>query len=111
MGPALTAGNEQRKQAVRRWKFEKPQDGQVQSPGLGRFLLGGKGVRISAARSRTLLLLGETSMAFSFKARPFMHKLSAACRMVSDTGPPELDMHHWHAKQKESGGLQLYGVY
>lgn len=39
------AGNEQRKQAVRRWKFEKPQLGQVQSPGRGRFFDGGKGVR------------------------------------------------------------------
>lgn len=73
-----TAGNEQRKQAVLRWKFENPQEGQVQSPGLGRFLLGGKGVSISAALSKTRLLLGETSMAFSLRARPFMHKLSAA---------------------------------
>ena len=63
---------------MRRWKFEKPQEGQVQSPGRGLFLLGGNGVRISAARSRTRLLLGETSIAFSFKALPFIHKLSAA---------------------------------
>jgi hypothetical protein len=55
------AGKEQRKQAVRRWKFEKPQLGQVQSPGRGRFFDGGKGVRSGgppggwepAARSRT----------------------------------------------------------
>jgi hypothetical protein len=73
------AGNEQRKQAVRRWKLEKPQEGQFQSPGRGRFLLGGKGVMISAARSSTRPEDGETSIAFSFKARPFMHKLSAAC--------------------------------
>jgi hypothetical protein len=79
VGPALTAGNEHRKHAVLRWKFEKPQDGQVQSPGLGRFLLGGNGVNISAARSKTRLDDGETSIAFSFSARPFMHKLSAAC--------------------------------
>jgi hypothetical protein len=72
------AGNEQRKQAVRRWKLEKPHDGQVQSPGRGLFLLGGNGVRISAARSRTLLEEGETSIAFSLRARPFMHRLSAA---------------------------------
>jgi hypothetical protein len=72
------AGKEQRKQAVRRWKFEKPQDGQFQSPGRGRFLLGGKGVRMSAARSRTRLDEGETSMAFSLSARPFMQRLSAA---------------------------------
>lgn len=83
-GPAPTAGNEQRKHAVRRWKFEKPHDGQVQSPGRGRFLLGGKGVRISAARSNTRLEDGETSIAFSLRARPFMHKLSAACRVVSE---------------------------
>ena len=86
-GPPETAGYEQRKQAVRRWKLEKPQDGQVQSPGLGRFLLGGNGVRISAARSRTRLEDGETSMAFSFKARPFMHRLSAACNLhMSENG-------------------------
>lgn len=77
-GAAGTAGNEQRKHAVRRWKLENPQDGQVQSPGLGRFLLGGKGVRISAALSNTRLLLGETSIAFSLSARPFMQRLSAA---------------------------------
>lgn len=77
-GPAPIAGKEQRKQAVRRWKFEKPQDGQVQSPGRGRFLLGGKGVKISAARSRTRLEEGDTSIAFSLSARPFIHKLSAA---------------------------------
>jgi hypothetical protein len=58
--------------------LEKPHEGQVQSPGRGRFLLGGKGVRISAARSRTRLDEGDTSIAFSFKARPFMHRLSAA---------------------------------
>jgi len=63
---------------VRRWKFEKPHEGQVQSPGRGLFLEGGNGVRISAARSKTRLLLGETSIAFSFKALPFIHKLSAA---------------------------------
>src|SRR3954465_2850725 len=78
LGPPPTAGNEQRKQAGRRWKLEKPQLGQVQSPGRGRFLLGGKGVKISAARSRTRLDDGETSIAFSFRERPFMHKLSAA---------------------------------
>lgn len=72
-------GNEQRKQAVRLWKLEKPQDGQVQSPGRGRFLLGGKGVRTSAARSSTRLEEGETSIAFSLRARPFIHRLSAAC--------------------------------
>jgi hypothetical protein len=72
------AGNEHRKHAVRRWKLEKPHEGQFQSPGRGRFLLGGNGVRMSAARSSTRLDDGETSMAFSFKARPFMHKLSAA---------------------------------
>lgn len=72
------AGNEQRKQAVRRWKFENPHDGQVQSPGRGRFFDGGNGVRISAARSKTRLDEGDTSMAFSLSARPFMHKLSAA---------------------------------
>ncbi len=82
-GPAPAAGNEHRKQAVRRWKLEKPHDGQVQSPGRGRFLLGGKGVRISAARSSTRLEDGETSMAFSFNARPFMHKLSVACDVNS----------------------------
>ena len=58
------AGNEHRKQAVRRWKFEKPHEGQFQSPGRGRFLLGGKGIKISAARSSTRLDDGETSMAF-----------------------------------------------
>jgi len=78
-GPAGTAGNEHRKQAVLRWKLENPQDGQVQSPGLGLFLLGGNGVRISAALSSTRLLLGETSIAFSFNARPFIQRLSAAC--------------------------------
>lgn len=72
------AGYEHRKQAVRRWKLENPQEGQVQSPGRGRFLLGGKGVRISAARSSTRAEDGETSMAFSFNARPFMQRLSAA---------------------------------
>jgi hypothetical protein len=40
---------------------------------------GGKGVKISAARSRTRLEEGETSIAFSFKARPFIQRLSAAC--------------------------------
>lgn len=84
------AGNEQRKQAVRRWKLEKPQDGQVQSPGLGRFFDGGKGVRISAARSRTRLEEGETSIAFSLRARPFMHRLSAACGI--DRCQPNTDM-------------------
>lgn len=39
------AGKEQRKQAVRRWKLLKPHEGQVQSPGRGRFLDGGNGVR------------------------------------------------------------------
>lgn len=68
---------------MRRWKFEKPQEGQVQSPGLGRFLDGGKGVKISAARSRTRLDEGETSMAFSFKARPFIQRLSAAYHLMS----------------------------
>jgi hypothetical protein len=72
------AGKEQRKQAVRRWKLEKPQDGQFQSPGRGRFLLGGNAVMMSTARSSTRPDDGETSMAFSFRARPFMHKLSAA---------------------------------
>lgn len=72
------AGKEQRKQAVRRWKLEKPHEGHVQSPGRGRFLLGGKAVRISAARSRTREDEGETSMAFSLRARPFMHRDSAA---------------------------------
>jgi hypothetical protein len=85
LGPEPTAGNEQRKQAVRLWKFENPQDGQDQSPGRGRFLLGGKGVRISAALSRTLLEDGETSMAFSFSARPFMQRLSAAWKRFSIT--------------------------
>lgn len=65
---------------MRRWKLEKPQLGQVQSPGRGRFLLGGKGVNISCALSRTRLLDGETSIAFSFRARPFIQRLSAACR-------------------------------
>ena len=64
---------------MRRWKLEKPHEGQVQSPGRGRFLLGGNGVRISAARSRTRAEDGDTSMAFSFNALPFMHRLSAAC--------------------------------
>jgi hypothetical protein len=77
-GAAGTAGKEHRKQAVRRWKLENPQEGQDQSPGRGLFLLGGKGVKISAALSRTRLLLGETSIAFSLRALPFMHKLSAA---------------------------------
>lgn len=77
-GAAETAGKEQRKHAVRRWKLENPHDGQVQSPGRGRFLLGGKGVSISAARSRTRLEDGETSIAFSFRARPFIQRLSAA---------------------------------
>jgi hypothetical protein len=72
------AGKEQRKHAVRRWKLEKPHEGQFQSPGRGRFLLGGKGLRMSAARSSTRLEDGETSMAFSFRARPFMQRLSAA---------------------------------
>ena len=72
------AGKEQRKQAVRRWKLEKPQEGQVQSPGRGRFLLGGKAVRMSAARSRTREEEGETSTAFSLGARPFMQRDSAA---------------------------------
>ena len=72
------AGKEQRKHAVRRWKLEKPHEGQFQSPGRGRFLLGGKGLKMSAARSSTRLEEGETSMAFSLRARPFMHKLSAA---------------------------------
>lgn len=75
---APIAGKEQRKQAVLRWKLEKPQDGQVQSPGRGRFLDGGNGVRISAARSRTREEDGETSMAFSLRARPFMQRDSAA---------------------------------
>jgi hypothetical protein len=81
------AGKEQRKQAVRRWKFEKPQLGQVQSPGRGRFFDGGKGVRSGgppggwepAARSRTRDEDGETSMARSLRARPFMLRDSAAC--------------------------------
>lgn len=77
-GAAPTAGNEQRKQAVLRWKLEKPQEGQVQSPGRGRFFDGGNGVRISAARSKTRLDEGDTSMAFSLRARPFMQRLSAA---------------------------------
>jgi hypothetical protein len=72
------AGKEHLKQAVRRWKLEKPHEGQFQSPGRGRFLLGGNPVRISAARSRTRLEEGETSMAFSLRARPFMQRLSAA---------------------------------
>lgn len=72
------AGKEQRKHAVRRWKLEKPHEGQFQSPGRGRFLLGGKGLKMSAARSSTRLEDGETSMAFSFRARPFMQRLSAA---------------------------------
>ena len=38
-------------------------------------------MRISAARSSTRLDEGETSMAFSLRARPFMHRLSAACFM------------------------------
>ena len=50
LGTADAAENEHRKHAVRRWKFEKPQDGQVQSPGRGRFLLGGKGVNTSAVK-------------------------------------------------------------
>jgi hypothetical protein len=33
-------GYEHLKHAVRRWKLLNPQDGQVQSPGRGRFLLG-----------------------------------------------------------------------
>lgn len=86
------AGNEQRKHAVRRWKFEKPQLGQVQSPGRGRFFDGGNGVRRGgppggcecAARSRTLLEEGATSMALSFSARPFMLRDSAACIIVSN---------------------------
>jgi len=82
VGAEGTAGKEQRKQAVLRWKLENPQEGQVQSPGLGLFLLGGNGVNISEARSSTRLLLGETSMAFSLRARPFMHKLSAAYGVV-----------------------------
>jgi hypothetical protein len=72
------AGKEHRKHAVLRWKLEKPHEGQLQSPGRGLFLLGGKGTRMSAARSRTRLDDGETSMAFSLRARPFMHRLSAA---------------------------------
>lgn len=72
------AGYEQRKHAVRRWKLEKPHDGQVQSPGRGRFFEGGKGVRISPARSKTRFEDGETSMARSLSARPFMQRLSAA---------------------------------
>jgi hypothetical protein len=44
---------------------------------------GGKGVKISAARSRTRLEEGDTSMAFSFKARPFIQRLSAAYHPVS----------------------------
>ena len=40
-------------------------------------------MRISAARSRTRLDDGETSIAFSFRARPFMHKLSAAWKKRS----------------------------
>jgi hypothetical protein len=72
------AGKEQRKQAVRRWKLEKPHEGQVQSPGRGRFLLGGNAVRMSAARSSTREEEGETSMAFSLSARPFMQRDSAA---------------------------------
>ncbi len=43
LGPAPEAGKEHRKHAVRLWKLENPQEGQVQSPGRGRFLLGGKG--------------------------------------------------------------------
>lgn len=82
-GACCMAGKEQRKQAVRRWKLEKPQEGQFQSPGRGRFLLGGKAVRISAARSRTRVDEGETSIAFSFKARPFMQRLSAAYNISS----------------------------
>jgi hypothetical protein len=72
------AGKEHRKQAVRRWKLEKPHEGQFQSPGRGRFLLGGKGTMMSAARSMTRLEEGETSMAFSFNARPFVQRDSAA---------------------------------
>jgi hypothetical protein len=68
--------------------LEKPQEGQVQSPGLGRFLDGGKGVKISAARSRTRLDEGETSMAFSFKARPFIQRLSAASSWDEKTAKP-----------------------
>lgn len=82
------AGYEQRKHAVRRWKFENPQDGQVQSPGRGRFLLGGKGVSISAARSRMRLDDGETSIAFSLRARPFMHRDSAACYALAMSTVP-----------------------
>src|SRR5580693_1987452 len=80
-GPACMAGYEQRKQAVRRWKLEKPHDGQVQSPGRGRFLDGGNGASVSWVRSSTLLDDGETSIDFSLSARPFMHRLSAACHV------------------------------
>ena len=63
---------------VRRWKLEKPQDGQVQSPGRGRFFDGGNGASVSWVRSRTLLEDGDTSIDFSLRARPFMQRLSAA---------------------------------
>ena len=83
-------GNEQRKHAVRRWKLLNPQLGHVQSPGRGRFLLGGKGVRRGgppggcepAARSSTREDEGATSMARSLSARPFMLRDSAACVRV-----------------------------
>src|SRR5271170_832694 len=38
----------------------------------------GKGVKISAARSKTRALLGDTSIARSPNARPFIPRLSAA---------------------------------
>ncbi len=95
-GLAAMAGNEQRKQAVRRWKLENPQEGQVQSPGRGLFLDGGKGVRISAARSRTRLDDGDTSMAFSFRARPFMQRLSAACQIQVLDSQVRCKYKEWH---------------
>lgn len=98
---------------MRRWKFEKPHDGQVQSPGLGRFLLGGKGVRISAARSRTLLDDGETSIAFSLSARPFIHRLSAAfglsAKMEGEQSIAGMISHVWLSVTEVQGGGSFEG--
>jgi len=46
---------------------------------------------ISAARSRTRLDDGETSMAFSFRARPFIQRLSAAWELSVHEDGREMD--------------------
>lgn len=90
---------------MRLWKLEKPHDGQVQSPGRGLFLLGGNGMRMLAALSRTRLELGETSMAFSFNARPFMHRLSAACFFFFQLERINKDIAHHSGSQGGNGPL------